>query len=61
MQIDEFIKCTLTAFFGVGVSYGIFKTEIKAIKEQIKSTNMYGERLAAIEAKLDILIKGVKI
>jgi len=55
--MNEWIKFTITGLFGIGVSYGILKTEIRTLKEQIKSTQLYGERLAAIEAKIDILIK----
>jgi len=58
--MEEWAKFTITALFGVGVSYGILKTEIKTLKDQIKSTNLYGERLAAIEAKIDILLNDKK-
>ena len=58
--MDEWLKMTLTALFGVGVSYGIMKTEISTLKEQLKEMQLYGERLAAIEAKIDILIKNGK-
>jgi hypothetical protein len=55
--MDEWIKFTITGLCGVSLSYGIMKTEIGTLKEQLKSTQLYGERLAAIEAKIDILIK----
>ena len=58
--MDEWVKFTITGLFGVGVSYGILKTEIRTLKDQIKNTNLYGERLAAIEAKIDILLKEKK-
>jgi hypothetical protein len=58
--MDEWVKFTITGLFGVGVSYGILKTEIRTLKEQIKNTNLYGERLAAIEAKIDILLNEKK-
>jgi hypothetical protein len=55
--MEELAKFTITGLFGVGVSYGILKTEVRTLKDQIKNTQLYGERLAAIEAKIDILIK----
>jgi hypothetical protein len=52
----EILKFIAAAVFGGGVAYGAFRTEISSLKEAVKLYQPYGERLAAIEAKLDILI-----
>ena len=56
----EIVKFIAAALFGSGVSYGIMRAEIKSIKEKIAEGRMYGERLAAIEAKIDFLINQQK-
>ena len=53
----EVVKFILAAIFGGGVSYGALRTEISSLKDAVKLYQPYGERLAAIEAKLDILIQ----
>ena len=53
----EIIKFVAAAIFGGGVAYGAFRAEITSLKDAVKLYQPYGERLAAIESKLDILIK----
>ena len=52
----EVVKFVVAAIFGGGIAYGALRTEIASLKETVKLYQPYGERLAAIEAKLDILI-----
>ena len=56
MMAIEILKFIGAAIFGGGVAYGAFRTEIGSLKEAVKLYQPYGERLAAIEAKIDILI-----
>ena len=53
----EIIKAVIASILGGAVAYGYMKAEINQIRETIKSQHSYGERLAAIEAKIDILLK----
>lgn len=53
----DIIKFVIAALFGGGLAWGAMKTEVVNIKEQIKQHASYGERLATIEAKLDILLR----
>ena len=52
----DIIKFAAAAVFGGGVAYGALRTEIQIIKDQVKQYNGHAERLATIEAKLDILL-----
>lgn len=42
---------------GGGIAYGSMKAEINHIKRTIEDMSKHGERLAAIEAKIDLLLK----
>ena len=53
----DMIKFVVAALFGGGLAWGAMKTEVANIKEAIKQHQTHGERLATIEAKLDILLK----
>jgi hypothetical protein len=55
-MMPEIIQNIVSALIGGGIAYGTMKAEIKAIKEQIAEHKLYGERLAAIEAKIDFII-----
>jgi len=55
-MIEAIIQNIAAAAIGGGIAYGSMKAEIKAIKEQINEHKLYGERLAAIEAKIDFII-----
>lgn len=52
----EVIKFAAATLFGGGIVYGSVISEIKVMKQQLQDSKAYGERLAAIEAKLDLLI-----
>lgn len=54
---EEITKAVIASILGGGVAYGYMKAEINQIKEAIKSQHSHAERLAAIEAKIDILLK----
>jgi len=45
-----------TATVSAGIAYGVLHTRIETLREKAKETANYSERLAAIEAKLDILL-----
>ena len=53
----DIIKLVIAALFGAGLAWGAMKAEVANIKETIKQHQTHGERLATIEAKLDILLK----
>lgn len=53
----DLIKMVIASIFGAGLTYGTMRTEIALMKKQLNDYSKYGERLATIEAKLDILIK----
>jgi len=50
------LKFIFSALIGGGVAWGSLRAEIYAMKEKLNSQSLHGERLAAIEAKIDILI-----
>lgn len=52
----EVAKFVIASIFGGGVAYGALRAEIASLKETVKLYQPYGERLAAIESKLDLLI-----
>jgi hypothetical protein len=53
----EIVKAIIASVLGGAVAYGYMKAEINQIKEAIRSQSNHAERLAAIEAKIDILLK----
>jgi len=52
---DPIIQTLIGVLFGGGIVYGTVKTEIRLIKEQIAENKTNGERIARIEAKIDLL------
>ena len=56
----EVVKLVIAAFFGGGIAWGAMKSEVANIKETIKHHQTHGERLATIEAKLDLLLTQIK-
>jgi hypothetical protein len=52
----DIVKILAAALFGGGVAYGALRTQIQSLKETMKQYNGHSERLATIEAKLDILL-----
>jgi hypothetical protein len=54
--MNEILKYISAAVFGGGVAYGALRQEIASLKESVKLYQPYGERLAAIESKIDLLI-----
>lgn len=53
----EVIKAVVATLLGAGISYGYMKAEINQIKQAIQQHHTHAERLSAIEAKIDILLK----
>lgn len=53
----EIIKAVVASIVGGAIAYGYMKAEIAQIKQAIQQTQTHAERLAAIEAKIDILLK----
>jgi hypothetical protein len=53
----EIIKAVVASILGGGIAYGYMKAEIAQIKQSISAQSNHAERLAAIEAKIDILLK----
>ena len=53
----DIVKFLAAAIFGGGLAWGAMKAEVSNIKEVIKEHGTHGERLATIEAKLDIILK----
>lgn len=58
--MEELVKYLLSSILGAAFIYGKFKTEIEHIKTELNSKSNHGERLAAIESKIDILINKSK-
>lgn len=56
----EVIKAVAATLVGGAISYGYMKAEINQIKQAIQQHQTHAERLAAIEAKLDILLTNLK-
>jgi hypothetical protein len=52
----EIIKAVVATLLGGAISYGYMKAEITQIKQAIQQHQNHAERLAAIEAKIDILL-----
>jgi hypothetical protein len=52
----EVIKAVVATLVGGAISYGYMKAEINQIKQAIQQHQSHAERLAAIEAKIDILL-----
>jgi hypothetical protein len=52
----EIIKPVIATLLGGAISYGYMKAEINQIKAAIQQHQSHAERLAAIEAKIDILL-----
>lgn len=55
--MEEVIKAAIASIIGGAVAYGYMKAEISQIKQAIAAQSSHAERLAAIEAKIDILLK----
>lgn len=53
----EVVKAVIASILGGAVAYGYMKAEINQIKQTIQAQSNHAERLAAIEAKIDILLK----
>ncbi len=53
----EIAKAVIATLLGAGISYGYMKAEINQIKTAIQQHQTHAERLSAIEAKIDILLK----
>jgi hypothetical protein len=53
----EIVKAVIASALGGAVAYGYMKAEINQIKRTIEAQSNHAERLAAIEAKIDILLK----
>lgn len=53
----EVVKAVVASLVGGAIAYGYMKAEVAQIKEAIRTQSTHAERLAAIEAKLDILLK----
>ncbi len=53
----EVVKAVIASIVGGAVAYGYMKAEINQIKTAIQAQSNHAERLAAIEAKIDILLK----
>jgi hypothetical protein len=54
--MSENIKYIIALLFGSGVTYGMLRTEVREMKEKIADYKLFGERLASIEGKLDIVL-----
>jgi hypothetical protein len=52
----EVLKAVIATLVGGAISYGYMKAEINQIKAAIQQHQSHAERLAAIEAKIDILL-----
>jgi hypothetical protein len=52
----EVLKAVIATMLGGAISYGYMKAEINQIKAAIQQHQSHAERLAAIEAKIDILL-----
>lgn len=52
----EILKAVVATLIGGAISYGYMKAEINQIKQAIQQHQNHAERLAAIEAKIDILL-----
>jgi hypothetical protein len=55
--MEEVAKGVIASLLGGAVAYGYMKAEIRQIKAAIQAQSNHAERLAAIEAKIDILLK----
>jgi hypothetical protein len=53
----EIIKAAVASLIGGGIAYGYMRAEINQLKTTMQSYQKHAERLAAIEAKIDILLK----
>jgi hypothetical protein len=53
----EILKAVIASVLGGGVAYGYMKAEINQIKSAIQQHHTHAERLSAIEAKIDIILK----
>ncbi len=58
MTIEALLPHAVTALFAAGVSWGFMRAEVAALKRQVESMEDVKERLAKIEAKLDMLVPG---
>ena len=56
-SVIEALKYTFAALIGGGIAYGSLRAEIAAIKQTLQDHKGHAERLAAIEAKIDFVIK----
>ena len=52
----EILKAAIATLLGGAISYGYMRAEINQIKAAIQQHQSHAERLAAIEAKIDILL-----
>jgi UDP-N-acetylglucosamine enolpyruvyl transferase len=53
----EILKAVIASVLGGGIAYGYMKAEINQIKAAIQQYQTHAERLSAIEAKIDIILK----
>lgn len=58
MTLETLLPHIVTALFAAGVAWGFMRAEVAALKRQVESMEDVKERLAKIEAKLDILVPG---